>query len=98
MVSTPNLSHTPCHVGIVWKPAGSGEIVIRTPESQLICLTPMGADIFTRCDGKTPISGILEVLKEKYSHMSHGEIETKTYRFLQWLESLGVIIIDWDDF
>jgi hypothetical protein len=98
MTTHPYHAQTPCHVGILWKPSANGEIIIRTPRHQLICLTCMGTDIFTRCNGKTPISEIQKFLEKKYSHMPTHHIGSELYRFLQWLESLGVIIIDWDDF
>lgn len=98
MTCNPSHAQTPCHVGILWKPAANGEIIIRTPHRQLICLARMGSDIFTRCNGKTPISEILEFLEGKYPHIQARHIETETYGFLRWLESLGVVIIDWDDF
>lgn len=98
MTTHPYHAQTPCHVGILWKPSANGEIIIRTPQHQLICLTRMGSDIFTRCNGKTPISEIQKFLEKNYSQMSPRLIESKLYGFLKWLESQGVIIIDWDDF
>jgi hypothetical protein len=91
-------SQKPCHTGVSWKKISAGEIIINTHDSRQIRLTPMGSDIFERCNGRQTISEISDYLRGKYNQLTADQIESETYQFLYLMQSLGVLIIDWDEF
>jgi hypothetical protein len=88
----------PCHTGVLWKWASKDEIIVSTHSFQSIRLTHLGSAIFERCNGKNTIREIIEYLMDKYQDATPNYLESKTYEFLYFLESLGVIIIYWDNF
>lgn len=84
-----------------WKYLPDGGILVRNRFSQPISLGPMGSDVFERCDGKTTVAEIVEGLlkdKSKYGHIPRRHIEHDVVTFLDWLQSLGVLLLYWDDF
>jgi hypothetical protein len=92
-------SQKPKRSEFLWKRGGDGNIMLRMINSQyLISLGPLGTEIYERCDGKTPVSVIVEFLKNKHNHISPDHIEHDTYQFLHWLQSLGLLLIYWEDF
>lgn len=82
----------------LWKRGNDGKITLRTVYFQLISLGSMGSDVFEKCDGKTTVFEMISHLKKKYSHTPGCQIETDTIVFLDWLQSLGLLIVHEDDF
>jgi len=91
-------SQKPCRSELKWKRARDGAIIIRTDSNQLIGLAPFGMDIYEKCSGKTTILEITQYLQKKYPHISIYQIEDEIYRFLHFLQSVGVLVICTDDF
>lgn len=92
-------SQKPRRSEFLWKKGADGEITLRMINSQFVInLGPMGTDVFERCDGKTTISQMMEFLKKKYPHIPAYQIEHDTNLFLHWLQSLGLLLVYWDDF
>jgi len=91
-------SRKPCRNELVWKKAGDGVIIVYTNYHQLIGLAPLGREIFESCDGKTPISAITRYLKKKHPGIPGDRIENEIYRFLHFMQSVGALALDSDDF
>lgn len=89
---------TPCHTAVMWKKLSEDEIVISTPNFQQIRLATIGKAIFERSNGKNTVSEIIDYLRNKYPQMSENQIKSETYKFLNYMQSIGVIIIDWEIF
>jgi hypothetical protein len=89
---------TPCHTGTEWKRLPDGRLAVMLHDFREIRLKPMGADIFARCNGKTPVSRIIKDLARKYPQASTSEIVDEANRFLDDMESLGALVINWDPF
>lgn len=89
----------PKRLEFLWKRDKDGTILLRMMNSQfLISLGPMGTDVYERCNAKTTMAEIIEFVKNKYSQIPAQEIEHDIYQFVHWLETLGLLLVYWDDF
>ncbi len=98
-MDTNYYSQKPRRSEFLWKKSADGLIILRLIQSQdVINLGPLGSEVFERCDGKTTIAEITGDLRKKYSHIPANHLEHDVYHFLHWLQSMGLVLIYWDDF
>lgn len=81
-----------------WKKDAQGGVVVRTKFNRLLCLAPLGSDIFLLCSGKKNTAEIVAFLEKKYPAVPGGEIVSEVYRFLSFMQSMGVLMINPDNF
>ena len=81
-----------------WKKNAAGGVVVRTKFNRLLCLTPLGSDIFLLCGGKKTTAEIVTSMKGKYPAVPGGEIDSEVYNFLSFMQSMGVLLINPDHF
>lgn len=81
-----------------WKKDAQGRVVVRTKFNRMLCLTALGSDIFLLCGGKKTTTEIVAFLEKKYPAVPGGEIASEVYRFLSFMQSMGVLMINPDNF
>lgn len=81
-----------------WKKNAQGRVVVLTKFNRLLCLTPLGSDIFLLCGGEKNTAKIVAFLEKKYPTVPGGVIASEVYRFLYFMQSMGVLMINPDNF